>query len=75
MVRLEYDGKGTVVNVDILEAPDSEIGDAIAEAVRHWTFKPSSIRGQPVNIRGKLTFYYLIDRKGIGHVQDPKQFR
>ena len=75
VVRLEYDGNGTVVSVDVLEAPDSEIGGAIADAVRHWTFKPSSIRGEPVSIRGKLTFYCLIDRNGIGRVQNPKQFR
>lgn len=75
VVRLEYDGNGTVVSVDVLEAPDFEIGRAIAETVWHWTFKPSSIRGEPVNIRGKLTFYCMIDRKGIGRVQNPKQFR
>ena len=75
VVRLEYDGTGMVVNVEVLEAPDSEIGDAIVHAVRHWTFKPSSIRGEPVNVRGKLTFYCLIDRNGIGRVQNPKQFR
>lgn len=75
VVRLEYDGKGRVIKVDVLEAPDSEIGRAIADAVRNWTFKPSSIRGEPVNIRGKLTFYCLIDRNGIGRVQNPKQFR
>lgn len=75
MVRLEYDGNGTVVSVEVLEAPDSELGRAIADAVRQWTFKPSSIRGEPINIRGKLTFYCLIDRKGIGRVQNPKQFR
>lgn len=75
VVRLEYDGNGMVVNVDVLEAPDSEIGGAVADAVRHWTFKPSSIRGEPVNVRGKLTFYCVIDSKGIGRVQNPKQFR
>ncbi len=75
VVRLEYDGNGTVVSVEVLEAPDSELGRAIADAVRQWTFKPSSIRGEPINIRGKLTFYCLIDRKGIGRVQNPKQFR
>lgn len=47
VVRLEYDSKGTVVGVQVLEAPDSEIGEAISDAVRHWTFKPSSIRGEP----------------------------
>jgi TonB family protein len=75
VVQLEYDGNGTVVKVEVLEAPDSQIGESIADAVRHWTFKPSSIRGKPVNIRGKLTFYCVIDRKGIGRVQHPKQFR
>lgn len=75
VVRLVYDGAGVVVNVELLEAPDSAIGEAIVDAVRQWKFKPSSIRGRPVNIRGKLTFYCVIDQKGIGRVQNPKQFR
>jgi TonB family protein len=75
VVQLVYDGTGTVVEVEVLEAPDAEIGEAIVNAVRHWKFKPSSIRGKPVNIRGKLTFYCVIDPKGIGRVQNPKQFR
>ena len=75
VVQLVYDGSGTVVKVEVLEAPDSEIGEAIVDAVRHWKFKPSSIRGKPVNIRGKLTFYCVVDQKGIGRVQHPKQFR
>lgn len=75
VVQLIYNGDGTVDHVEVLEAPDSEIGEAVVAAVRKWKFKPSFIRGKPVNIRGKLTFYCVIDQKGIGRVQNPKQFR
>jgi len=75
VVQLVYDGNGTVVKVEVIEAPDSEIGEAIVNAVRQWKFRPSSIRGKAVNIRGKLTFYCVIDQKGTARVQNPKQFR
>lgn len=75
VVQLVYNGHGTVDHVEVLEAPDSEISKVVVDAVRQWKFKPSFIRGKPVNIRGKLTFYCVIDRKGVGRVQNPKQFR
>ena len=75
VVQLVYNGQGTVDHVEVLEAPDLEISKAVVDAVRQWKFKPSFIRGKPVNIRGKLTFYCVIDQKGVGRVQNPKQFR
>jgi hypothetical protein len=31
--------------------------------------------GTPVSIRGKLTFYFEIDKDGKGVVKNPKQYR
>lgn len=31
--------------------------------------------GTAVSVRGKLTFYFEIDKDGKGLVQNPKQFR
>jgi TonB family protein len=74
--ELQYDGKGEVTRVSILETPASTIGDAVTQAVKQWKFVPSKRPdGTPVNIRGKLTFYFEVDKDGKGHVENPKQFR
>lgn len=76
VVELVYDAKGDVINTAILEAPARSIGDAVIAAVKQWKFVPSKKRdGTPVSIRGKLTFYFEIDKDGKGQVQNPKQYR
>lgn len=75
IVDAQYDGDGNVTSVSVLEAPCKPIGDAVVEAIRLWKFVPSKAAGKPVNIRGKLTFYFEIDKDGKGLVQNPKQFR
>ena len=76
VVELVYDAKGDVINTAILEAPARSIRDAVIAAVKQWKFVPSKKRdGTPVSIRGKLTFYFEIDKDGKGQVQNPKQYR
>lgn len=76
VVDLEYDSKGDVVNTTVLEAPSKSIGEAVVVALKQWKFVPSRKQdGTPVSIRGKLTFYFEIDKEGNGRVQNPKQFR
>ena len=75
VVELQYDGTGNVTDVRVLEAPDSEIAQTVRSAVHQWKFRPSTIHGQPLNVKGKLTFYYVIESDGQGHVRNPKQFR
>jgi hypothetical protein len=43
--------------------------------MKQWKFKPSKLEQKPVSIRGKITFYFVIDEKGKGAVQNPKQFQ
>jgi TonB family protein len=76
VVELQYDTKGDVVDTSVLEAPSKSIGDAVVVAVKQWKFVPSKKEdGTPVSIRGKLTFYFDIDKDGKGRVQNPKQYR
>ena len=76
VVELEYDAKGDVVSSSILEAPSKSIGDAVVSAVKQWKFVPSKKQdGTPVSVRGKLTFYFEIDKQGNGRVQNPRQYR
>jgi hypothetical protein len=58
---------GVVQAVEILEAPDQAIADAVRAALTQWKF--------PVGvfpIQGKLTFYFRIE-KGKGRVFDPQE--
>ncbi len=76
VVEVQYDPKGDVVNTAVLEAPSKSIGEAVVRAVKEWKFVPSKkLDGTAVSVRGKLTFYFEIDRDGKGLVQNPKQFR
>lgn len=76
VVELQYDAKGDVVSTSVLEAPSKSIGDAVVRAIKEWKFVPSKKQdGTPVSVRGKLTFYFEIDKEGNGRVQNPKQYR
>lgn len=76
VAELEYDAKGVVVNTSVLEAPSKSIGDAVVAALKQWRFVPSKKQdGTPVSVRGKLTFYFEIDKENNGRVQNPKQYR
>lgn len=74
VAEILYDGDGNVINVASLEAPDDECSRSIIYALRQWKFEPSKVDGVPVNVKGKLTFYFEIDNKGNGKVRSPKQF-
>ena len=76
VVELQHDAKGDVVSTAVLETPSRSIGDAVVIAVKQWKFVPSKKPdGTAVSVRGKLTFYFEIDKEGKGLVQNPKQFR
>jgi hypothetical protein len=65
-----------VIKTYVLEAPSKSIGDAVVISLKQWTFVPSKKQdGTPVSVRGKLTFYFEIDNKSNGRVQNPKQYR
>ena len=76
VVELQYDSKGDVVSTSVLEVPSKSIGDAVILALKQWKFVPSKKQdGTPVSVRGKLTFYFEIDKDGNGRVENPKQYR
>lgn len=75
VVGVQYDGEGNVELVNGLEAPDEEIKTSVTEAVKQWRFKKSTYRAEPLSVRGKLTFYFSIDRAGRGTVSNPRQYK
>jgi TonB family protein len=75
VIELQYDGNGDVASTKVLQSPDSNIGEAVQSAVKQWKFKPSKLEGKPISIRGKLTFYFVIDKEGNAEVRNPKQYQ
>jgi len=74
VTELTVNSKGDVVELEVLEAPDEVIKQAVAGAVNQWKFKPTAAEGRPVSLKGKLTFYFVIDGRGGARVENPRQF-
>jgi TonB family protein len=72
VIRILYDENGEVIKTKVLEAPDLLTGNAVLAAVKQWQFQPQKVNGEPVRIKSKLTFYFVIEG-GIGRVVNPKQ--
>lgn len=75
VTEIQYNGNGDVTEVVVLTAPDSAIRKSIEDALAKWKFTPSKLGEKPVSVRGKITFYFVIDAKGKGKVENPKQFQ
>ena len=71
VAQLYVDEKGDVIKAEVLEAPDSSTKQAVAEATSQWKFTPSTMKGEPIRFRGKLTFYFVIE-DGEARVENPK---
>ncbi|MFN2407673.1 MAG: energy transducer TonB [Pyrinomonadaceae bacterium] len=70
---LNIDEEGTVKRVEILEAPDESIGDAVIKATQMWKFQPvtEDSTGKAIRLSGKLTFYFKIVAKAA-FVENPR---
>lgn len=75
VIEAQYNGRGNLTDAAILEAPTPSIGQAVISAVKQWKFKPSTLKGEPISVRGKLTFYFVMDENQKGHVENPKRFQ
>jgi TonB family protein len=75
VAQIRLDEKGELSSVQILQAPHESIARATAAAVRQWAFYfDLSKEGEPICLKGKLTFYFVIEN-GRPYVRDPKRFR
>lgn len=70
VTQLEIDEKGDVAKIEVLEAPDPHIEEAVIKAVRQWKFPSVTVKGKPRRVIGKLTFYFVIER-GKATVRSP----
>jgi TonB family protein len=46
---------GTVSDIEVLSSPDHSLSEAAVEAVKHWTYKPYLINGQPIDVDSTIT--------------------
>ena len=75
VVELQYNGTGDVTDIQVLESPDPTIKEALIDAVKQWKFRISTLNGKPLSVRGKLTFYYIVEKNGHARVENPRQFK
>lgn len=73
VAQLDINEEGTVNKVEVLEAPDDAIANALVTALKMWTFQRpiEDSTNKPIRLTGKLTFYFVIE-KGRGVVRNPK---
>lgn len=73
VAKLHANEKGVLTNIEILEAPNSEIGRAVINALQQWRFKAPYVEGKVIAFEGKLTFYFIISG-GRARVENPRKF-
>lgn len=74
VAEVQVDEKGALMDIQILEAPSDEIGNAVKDAIRQCEFQPGSTPDGPIRIHGKLAFYFVIEN-GYGTVKNPKKIK
>lgn len=73
VTEVEINERGEVVSAEVVEAPDASIEKALADALKQWKFEPATDNGVTYNVKGKLTFYFVIEGSKF-LVRNPRQF-
>jgi TonB family protein len=75
VAQVDLDKGGHITEVLVLESPDEEIKGAVIEAIKQWQFSSAYVgeEKRPARIRGKLTFYFVIEG-GDARVRNPRKF-
>ena len=51
---------GTIDNVEVIKDLPQGLGDAAAEAVRRWRFRPATYRGEPIDVYYTVTVNFRL---------------
>ena len=70
VAKLEFDENGLVANIEILQSPHDSVSSEMKKALEKWTFTPINANGEPRNVQGKITFYFML-KDGKGIVENP----
>jgi TonB family protein len=64
VARFVIDERGRVRGLEIVELEgDPRFGAAVREAVRQWRFGPAEHGGNPVAVRGQMTFRFEVEER------------
>lgn len=76
VAEVNIDKQGNLIDVRVLEAPDQEIEQSVIRAIKQWKFSPATVSEHKlsVNVRGKLTFYFVLEGRR-GRVENPRKFQ
>jgi TonB family protein len=75
VTEVEFDGKGDVTKIEILESTDPLFATATKTALKRWKFSPIvSPDNETLSGKGKLTFYFYY-KDGRGWSEDPSIFK
>lgn len=76
VAQIVFGTNGQPEQVNVTQAPDEAIAQALQHTLMTWTIKPSQVDGssQASRIQGTLTFYFQISN-GQGHVLNPSEMR
>ncbi len=69
---LMIDRHGRVTDVTVLQAPHPALVDTLAQAFHAWAFSPSTVRGKPVPLTGKVV-RYLVREGGASRFLAPEE--
>ena len=76
VVSLLVDKQGKTAETEVLQAPDDKIAESVVHAVLQWTFEPTvNHRGELIQVRSKLTFYFVLNEDGGALVLNPGDMR
>lgn len=73
VAELEITTKGDVTSVRLLESPHPSIEEAVSNAVMQWKFKVDVPADAPQCVKGKLTFYFVIEGNNA-RVKNPQRY-
>jgi protein TonB len=50
VLRIVVEANGSVGRIDVVSAGPAGMTEAAVDAVRHWTYRPARVAGQPVAV-------------------------
>jgi protein TonB len=53
--------EGTISSLDVIASPDRALSDSAVEAVKHWTYHPYLLNGQPTEVDTTITVNYNLN--------------
>jgi TonB family protein len=72
VAEVDVGTSGDVLRIHVLQAPGDSVGDAMTRALTKWKFRVPTVKGVPLGVAGKITYYFLIENRK-GRVLAPSQ--